>query len=131
VHRDSLSTPHCYYRRVPVPPSKSGNSSPLNDRKKRGNLHHKKNPARGNISSLPLSEENCGAPGEKTLKIPTIGAQEIKTLTQNNSRLHKSQCRMKEQDNGSPSKANSTTKDLNTCIQEEISSNEFQDTIIN
>jgi hypothetical protein len=81
--------------------------------------------------AYPSLRKTAGAPGEKTLKIPTIGAQEIKTLTQNNSRLHKSQCRMKEQDNGSPSKANSTTKDLNTCIQEEISSNEFQDTIIN
>jgi hypothetical protein len=33
---------------------------------------------------------------------------------------------MKQQDNYSPSKINSTTKDQNTCIEEEISNNEFQ-----
>jgi hypothetical protein len=33
---------------------------------------------------------------------------------------------MKEQDNCSPSKANSTIKDPNTCIEEELSNNEFQ-----
>jgi hypothetical protein len=37
---------------------------------------------------------------------------------------------MKQQDNHSPSKVNSTTKDLNTCIGEEISNNEFQKTIV-
>jgi hypothetical protein len=37
---------------------------------------------------------------------------------------------MKQQDNCSPSKANSTTKDLNTCIEEEILNNEFQKTIV-
>jgi hypothetical protein len=33
---------------------------------------------------------------------------------------------MKQQDNYSPSKANSTTKDLITCIEKKISNNEFQ-----
>jgi hypothetical protein len=37
---------------------------------------------------------------------------------------------MKQQDNHSPSKANSTTKDLNTCVEEELSNNEFQKTIV-
>jgi hypothetical protein len=37
---------------------------------------------------------------------------------------------MKKQDNHSPSKANSTTKDSNTCVEEELSNNEFQKTII-
>jgi hypothetical protein len=37
---------------------------------------------------------------------------------------------MKNQDNCSPSKANSTTKDLNTSIEEEISNNEFQKIIL-
>jgi hypothetical protein len=36
---------------------------------------------------------------------------------------------MKEQDNHSPSKANSTTKDPDTCVEEELS-NEFQKTIV-
>jgi hypothetical protein len=33
---------------------------------------------------------------------------------------------MKEQDNRSLSKANSTTKDPNTCVEEELSSNELK-----
>jgi uncharacterized protein YicC (UPF0701 family) len=37
---------------------------------------------------------------------------------------------MKQQGNQSPSKANATTKDLNTCKEEEISNNEFQNTIV-
>jgi hypothetical protein len=36
---------------------------------------------------------------------------------------------MKQQDNHFPSKANSITKDPNTCIEEELSNNEFQKTI--
>jgi gas vesicle protein len=36
---------------------------------------------------------------------------------------------MKQQDNHSPSKANSTTKGLNTCI-EELSNNEFKKAIV-
>jgi hypothetical protein len=31
-----------------------------------------------------------------------------------------------QQENLSPSKTNSTTKDPNTCIEEELSNNEFQ-----
>jgi hypothetical protein len=37
---------------------------------------------------------------------------------------------MKQQENHSPSKANSTTKEPNTCIEEELSNNEFQKTIV-
>jgi hypothetical protein len=37
---------------------------------------------------------------------------------------------MKQQDNHFPSKANCTTKDPNTCVEEELSSNEFQKTIV-
>jgi hypothetical protein len=33
---------------------------------------------------------------------------------------------MKQQDNPSPSKASSTTKDLNNCVEKDISNNEFQ-----
>jgi hypothetical protein len=51
---------------------------------KRGNLHHNKNPARGNISSIISLRKIAGAPGEKNLKIPTTGAQGIKTLAKNN-----------------------------------------------
>jgi hypothetical protein len=35
---------------------------------------------------------------------------------------------MNQQDNHSPSKANSTSKDPNTCVEEELSNNEFQKT---
>jgi hypothetical protein len=44
--------------------------------------------------------------------------------------MRKSQHRMKQQDNHSPSKATSTTKDPNTCIKEELSNNKFQKTIV-
>jgi hypothetical protein len=37
---------------------------------------------------------------------------------------------MKHQGNHSPSKANSTTKDPNICIEEELSNNEFQNSIV-
>jgi hypothetical protein len=33
---------------------------------------------------------------------------------------------MKQQENHFPSKANSTIKDPNTCIEEKLSNNEFQ-----
>jgi hypothetical protein len=52
-----------------MPPSKSTNSRG----KKRGNQHHNKNPARGNISSIPLSEEHCWEYQEKKFKTPTKG----------------------------------------------------------
>jgi hypothetical protein len=35
-----------------------------------------------------------------------------------------------QNDNCSPLKANSTTKDLNTRVEEEVSNNEFQETIV-
>jgi hypothetical protein len=34
----------------------------------RGNVHHNKNPARGNISSIPSLRKTAGAPGEKNSK---------------------------------------------------------------
>jgi hypothetical protein len=37
---------------------------------------------------------------------------------------------MKRQDNHSLSKANSTTKYPNTCVEEELSNNDFQKTIV-
>jgi hypothetical protein len=37
---------------------------------------------------------------------------------------------MKQQDNCSPSKANSITKDPNTHVDEELSNNELQQTIV-
>jgi hypothetical protein len=37
---------------------------------------------------------------------------------------------MKQQDNHSPSKTNSTTKDLNICVEEEIPNNGFQKPIV-
>jgi hexokinase len=42
----------------------------------------------------------------------------------------KFQCKIKQQDNHSPSKANSTTKDPNTCVEEELSNNELQKIIV-
>jgi hypothetical protein len=40
--------------------------------------------------------------------------------------MHKSKCRMNEQEKHYLSKANSTNTDLNTCVEEEISNTEFQ-----
>jgi hypothetical protein len=37
---------------------------------------------------------------------------------------------MKQQDNHSPTKANSTTKHPDTCVEEELSNNESQKTIV-
>jgi hypothetical protein len=37
---------------------------------------------------------------------------------------------MKQQDNHSPLKVKSTTKDLNTCVEEELSNSELQQTIV-
>jgi hypothetical protein len=37
---------------------------------------------------------------------------------------------MKQQDNHSPSKANSITRDQNNCLEEEISNNGFQKTVV-
>jgi hypothetical protein len=37
---------------------------------------------------------------------------------------------MKRQDNHASSKANSTTKNLNICIEEDLSNNEFQKTVV-
>jgi hypothetical protein len=37
---------------------------------------------------------------------------------------------MKQQNNCSPSKANSTTKDLNNCIEKVIANTEFQEIIV-
>jgi hypothetical protein len=74
-------SPHSPIKKCRLQPPCSG--------EKRGNLHHK-NPERGNVSSIPLSEEYCwSSRGKKTqtnLKTPTTGAQGIKTLTKNNSR---------------------------------------------
>jgi hypothetical protein len=44
--------------------------------------------------------------------------------------MSKYQCSIKEQDNHSPSKANSTTKDPNTYVEEKLANNEFQQTIV-
>jgi hypothetical protein len=113
-----------------VPPSKSRNSSPLVEREKRGDLHHNKNTERGNISSIPLSEENSWSSRRKKTQNPKYRGTRDQNPKQKQLQMHKSQCRMKQQDKWSPSKANSTTKNLNTCIEEEISNIEFQKTIV-
>jgi hypothetical protein len=60
-------------------------------------------------------------PQAKRLKTPTIGTQGINTLNPKQLQMCNSQRRMKWQDNHSPSKVNLSTKDLNNCIEEEIS----------
>jgi hypothetical protein len=65
----------------------------------------------------------AGMPGEKT-QTNYRGTRDSKPKKKQHQK-HKSQCRMKK-DNCSPSKANSTTKDPNICIEEELSNSEFQ-----
>jgi hypothetical protein len=61
------------------------------------------------------------------IKSPTTGAQGLENQTKKQLQMHKSQCRnMKQQDNNSPSKVNSTTKDLNNSEEKEILNIEFQ-----
>jgi hypothetical protein len=56
-----------------------------------------------------------------------MGAQEIGTPNQKQPQIRKSQCRnMKGQDDRSPSKSNSTTKELNNSEEKEMSDTEFQ-----
>jgi hypothetical protein len=60
-----------------------------------------------------------------------MGAQGIGTLNQNQPQMHKYQYRnMKQQHNSSPSKANSTTKDLNHWEEEKISNIDFLKMIV-
>jgi hypothetical protein len=61
----------------------------------------------------------------KNLKLQPQGHKGLKP-NQKQFQVHKSQCRIKQQDNYYPSSANSTTKALNTSVEEEISNNEFQ-----
>jgi hypothetical protein len=79
VHRDPL----LQLQESPYAPIKEWELQPPHW----GNWHHNKNPASGNLSSIPLSEEHCwSSRRKKNLKTPTTGAQEIKTITKTNSR---------------------------------------------
>jgi hypothetical protein len=80
---------------------------------KRGNLHNNNNPARGKISIIYLFEENFWNSRRKYSKPQQQGHKGLKYLPKQ-LQTCKPQCRMKHQDNCSPSKANSTTKVLNT-----------------
>jgi hypothetical protein len=122
--------PHRDCRRILLPPSQSGTPAPP-IREKRGNLHHNKNPAMGNIASISLSEKNCWSSRRKKTQNPNFRGTRDKIPNQKQLQMSKSQCRVKQKDNCSPSKANSTTKDIKTCIEEEISNNEYQKTIAN
>jgi hypothetical protein len=84
VHRDptfptATAGEHLHPHQSSKPPASSLT-------RERGNQHHNKNPARGNISIIPISEEHCWGSRRKKLQTPTTGAQVIKTLTKNNSR---------------------------------------------
>jgi hypothetical protein len=81
VHRDP-ELPTATVEELLHPHQRVGTPAP-SPRGERGNWHHNKNPARGNISSIPLSEEHYWSSRrkKKTLKTSTTGAQEIKILT--------------------------------------------------
>jgi hypothetical protein len=85
VHRDSTlptvaaGEPLCPHQRAETPAPHL--------MVKRGNWHHNKNPARGNIYNTNLSEEHYwSSRRKKNLKTPTTEAQEIKTIIKNNPR---------------------------------------------
>jgi hypothetical protein len=80
------STPHYDYRRVLTLPSKSQNSSPLTEWRKKKVICITTRTLQGvRFPAYPSLRKTPGAPGEKNLKNPTTGVQGIKTLTQNNS----------------------------------------------
>jgi hypothetical protein len=63
--------------------------------------------------AYPSLRITVGTPGEKT-QIPNYWGTRDKNLNEKQLQLHKSQNRVKYQENHSPSKASATTKDLNT-----------------
>jgi hypothetical protein len=111
-----------------VPTSKSENSSPSFRVKKEVICNTTRTLEGETYPDYPSLKNIIGAPGKK-LKTPTTRAQRIKTFPKP-LQMSKFQCRVKQQDNHSPSKANSATKDLNICIEEELLNNEFQKTIV-
>jgi hypothetical protein len=129
VHKGPVrpTTPTC--RRAPAPLPKSRNHSSLTEGRKAPQLEPYPSAPLGVRFPASLRLRKLLEPQEK-LKTPTTGAEGIETVNQKQLQICKSQCRMKQQDNHSPSKANSNTKDLYNCIEEEISDIEFQKTIV-
>jgi hypothetical protein len=70
----------------PVPPPKSGNSSPLTEGRKEVICNTTRSLQWVTYPAYLSLRNTAGAPGEKNLKTPTTGVQGIKTLTKNNSR---------------------------------------------
>jgi hypothetical protein len=73
VHRDPLFS-IVTMRESPLPHQRAG--TPVASL--RGNLYHDKNPAKGNISSIPLSEEKCWNSRRKSSKLQPQGNKGLK-----------------------------------------------------
>jgi hypothetical protein len=78
------STPHFDRRRVPTPPSKSGNNNSLTEGRKEVICTTTRTLQGVTFPAYPFLRKTAGALGEKTQNLNT-GAQGIKTLIQNNS----------------------------------------------
>jgi hypothetical protein len=104
-----------------LPPSKSRNSSPLTEGRKEVISTTTRALQVVTYPAHPFLRNAARESGEKTQNTNYSG-----TLNQKQLQMCKYQCRMNQQDNSSSSKANSTTKDQNICVEEELSNNEFQ-----
>jgi hypothetical protein len=76
MHRDP-ALPIVTAGESPHPHQRQGTPAPHWE-KKRGNLHHNKNPARDNISSILSLRKISGAPGEKNSKLQLQGHKGLK-----------------------------------------------------
>jgi hypothetical protein len=81
-----LRAPCCDCRRALASPLKSGNSSPLDEGRKEVIGTPTRILQGVTYPTYPSLRNTTELQEEKELKIPTTGAQEIKTLTKNNSR---------------------------------------------
>jgi hypothetical protein len=118
--------PQCDCRRALAPPSKSKNSSPLAEEKKEVIGTTTRTLQGYNIQRTPLWGILWEHQERKNPQNPTPGAQGIKSLTQNNSRCMNLCAEWNSKTTHSPSKANSTSEDWTTCVEEELWNNELK-----
>jgi hypothetical protein len=96
----------------PTLPSKSWNSRTLTEGRKEA------------ICNTTKTVQGATYPANLSLRNTAGAVPKLQGYKQKQLQIHASQFRMKQQDICSPTKANST-KDLDTCIEEEPSNNEF------
>jgi hypothetical protein len=112
----------------PCAPSNSKNSSPLTEGRKQVISTTTRTLQGITYPTLPSLRNTARTPGEKKTQNTNYRGSRDKNHNSKQLQMHESQCRMKQQ-HCSPSKANSPTKDPNTCFEEELLNNEFQKTM--